>query len=150
MPQEIAAHFIGKKNKRVICSFRDGEKKIHCALMPDGIGGWFINMNKALRKELKIELLDEIAVELKEDLSKYGMAMPDELEELLKLDPEGDKIFHELTAGKQRTLIHHVGKYKNTDTRLTKALIIVNYLKEVQGKLDWKELNEAFKRGLNY
>jgi len=148
IPLEIANIFVKeKKNKRVICSFRNKEQIIHCALMPDGLGGWFINMNKELRKKLKLNHLDEIAISIEEDNSKYGMPMPEEFQELLDYDPEGDVLFHQLTAGKQRSLIHFISKYKAVDTRINKALIIVDYLKQTQGELDWKELNEAFKRG---
>ncbi len=149
VPQDIAEHFISRKKKRVVCSLAGGVEVIHAALMPDGLGGWFININKEVRKKLRLERLSEVEVELTEDNSKYGMPMPEELGELLKLDDEGSHHFHQLTPGKQRNLIHIVAKYKTTDTRLTKALVIVNYLKETQGRLDFRELNEAFKQA-NY
>jgi uncharacterized protein YdeI (YjbR/CyaY-like superfamily) len=74
------------------------------------------------------------------------MPMPEELEELLLQDPEGDMYFHELTPGKQRNLIYMVSKPKGVDTRIKKALVIVQHLKEVKGQLDFKMLNEAYKR----
>lgn len=146
IPQEIAEQFItDKKNRRVVCSFRNGEQEVHCALMPDGLGGWFISVNKALRKSLSLNQLDEIEIEMRKDTSKYGMPMPQEFQELLEFDEEGSHYFHQLTPGKQRSLIHFVSKYKSSDKRLDKALVILDYLKEVRGKLDWEELNHALK-----
>jgi uncharacterized protein YdeI (YjbR/CyaY-like superfamily) len=101
-----------------------------------------------VRKKLALHHLEYIEISVEEDLSKYAMQIPVEFEELLKLDPEGNDLFHAFTAGKQRTLIHFVAKFKSSDKRIEKALIIVNYIKYTNGILDWKELNQAFKDGL--
>jgi hypothetical protein len=148
VPVEIAKKLIDGKNRRVICTINNS-LTYPCALMPNGSGGFFITVNKANRKTLNLTLGDEISIHLERDGSKYGMPIPEELVELLKQDPEGDKLFHELLPGKQRNLIHLVAKYKHSDTRLTKALVIVNYLKDSQGRLDFKELNQAFKEANN-
>jgi hypothetical protein len=51
IPNDIADIFVKeKKNKRVICNFKNGAQVVHCGLMPDGLGGWFINMNKELER----------------------------------------------------------------------------------------------------
>ncbi len=71
--------------------------------------------------------------------------MPKELEELLLIDEEGDYFFHQLTPGKQRTLLHIIGQPKRSDTRIKKAIVVVEYLKSARGKLDFKALNQAFK-----
>ncbi len=57
------------------------------------------------------------------------------------------RIFHTLTLGKQRTLLHLIGKPKSGEVRLRKAIAVINYLKEVNGRLDFKELNLAIKTG---
>lgn len=144
VPLEIAKTFINDSGQRVLCTL-NGQRQIHCALMPDGKGGFFINLNKELRKELQLSLGDLIAVELKKDESKYGMPVPEELEALFEIDEEGSKYFHELTPGKQRSLIYQIGKPKNSDTRLQKAIVIFDYLKSTRGRLDYKELQQAFK-----
>lgn len=77
--------------------------------------------------------------------SKYGLPFPQELEELLKIDLEGKKHFESLTYGKIRTLLHIVGKPKSVEVRIKKALTTINCIKEVNGKLNFKELNESFK-----
>ena len=145
IPDDIVQPFLQEGHKRVVCEI-EGLESFHCALMPKGDGQYFINLNKERRKKLGLHLGAEINVQLKIDQSKYGLPMPEELGELLKMDEEGNYIFHQLTPGKQRTLIHIVGKHKRSETRLRKAVVIVDYLKAVQGKLDFKELNEAFKQ----
>lgn len=141
--KEIAQHFIDK-DRRVICKVND-TAPFHAALMPNGKGDFFINLNKERRKIIGTEIGEPIEVALEKDESKYGMPMPAEMEELLALDDEGSEYFHALTLGKQRSLLHLVGKPKNSDTRIKKAIVIVEYLKNSKGKLDFKELNQAFK-----
>jgi len=83
--------------------------------------------------------------ELKKDESKYGMPMPEEFDELMKIDDELNEVFHKLTPGKQRSLLHIIGKAKRSETRLNKAIVISEYLKQVNGKIDFKQLQQAFK-----
>ena len=144
IPDAIAQPFLKAGKKRVICTL-NGKDEFQCALMPKGDGQYFININKERRKKHQLKLGDTVALQIREDNSKYGLPMPEELGELLKIDDEGNQFFHALTAGKQRTLIHMAGSPKRTETRLNKALVIVDYLKSTSGKLNFKELNQAFK-----
>ncbi len=144
VPGHVVSHFQPLKDRRFICIFND-DIKIHCAFMPDGEGGYFINLNKEIRKKLSLWQGDEISVKIEKDTSKYGMEMPEEFGELLKQEPVTDKHFHALTPGKQRNLIFMVAKPKQSATRLKKALAISEYLKMSNGALDFKELNQFFK-----
>ena len=148
IPQEIAEKLVSNNQKRVLCKIND-QIKFQCALMPKGEGKYFININKERRKQLLASQFTALNIELKPDESEYGLPMPEELQELFLQDPDGNKIFHTLTKGKQRTLLHLIGKPKNVETRLKKALVVVEYLKTVNGKLDFKELNQAFKNANN-
>ena len=96
-------------------------------------------------KKVGVIIGSEIEVILKPDESKYGIPLPEEMEELLKMDEEANHIFHTLTKGKQRSLLYIIGKPKNTDSRLNKAVLITRYLKLVNGKLDFKEMTEYLK-----
>lgn len=142
---EFAEPFLGEPNKRrVICRVND-EVSWHAALMPDGIGGYFININKEIRKQLDIHESEEVHVRLEKDESPYGMPVPDEMAELFAQDEEGNHYFHSLTIGKQRSLLHMVGKAKGADTRMKRAIVIIEYLKDSKGRLDGKELRDAMK-----
>lgn len=131
-------------DKRVLCGI-NGLSKIHAALLSNGAGDYFIMVNKEIRKKLKIETGDTLSITIEKDTSTYGMAVPEAFTELCHQDPEGNDSFHALTPGKQRNLLHLMGKPKSEQKQLEKVLIIFDYLKSVNGELDFKELNEAFK-----
>jgi len=143
VPNDIAKTLIDG-NRRVLCSF-NGLAKIHAALMPDGEGNYFIMINKEIRKKLNLQVGDSLSITLEKDHSKYGMAVPEAFSELCEQDLEGSTFFHSLTKGKQRSLLYVMGKPKSEQKQLEKVLIVFDYLKSVNGKLDFKELNIAFK-----
>ncbi|MEN0050326.1 MAG: DUF1905 domain-containing protein [Bacteroidota bacterium] len=138
------AEIFTENDRRVMCSI-NGLQSFHAALMPDGKGDYFINLNKERRKKIGIAVSEPISVTLTKDESKYGMPMPEEFEELLAIDEEGDQYFHALTPGKQRTLLNIIGKPKSSDVRLKKAIVVNEHLKKNQGKIDFKQLNQDFK-----
>jgi hypothetical protein len=113
--------------------------------MPSG-GEFYIMVNKEVRTRLQIYSGNTVQVSLKLDDSKYGMAMPEELEEVLRQDPEGDELFHALTPGKQRSLMWQVSKGKDVDLRIHRALIIIQHLKDNEGLIDGDKLQNEMKR----
>lgn len=143
VPLAIKEQFVKGKDRRVIIKI-NGSKEIPCAIMPNG-DFFFINVNKEIQKKLKIKLGDSVTVEIKKDKSKYGMPMPEEFAEILYLDPEVEKYFHKLTPGKQRSLLYLIAKPKGQETRIKKAIVISEHLKNHKGKLDYKILNEEYK-----
>ncbi len=144
VPTEISTQLLKENGRRVYCTLNE-VTQYQCALMPLGNETYFINITKALHKKLGVKEGSIIQVDLKADTSEYGLPMPEELQVLFDQDEEGKKVFHLLTIGKQRSLLHIIGKPKNSDLRLKKALSIINYLKMTGGKLDFKELNSAMK-----
>ena len=143
IPKKIAKPFL-TENARVLCSVNSNEP-FQGALMPKGDGDYFINLNKERRKAFVLEIGDIINVSLEKDESKYGLPVPKEFEELLYQDPEGNEVFHTLSPGKQRSLIYIIGKPKSEQKKIEKGIVVLDYLKKAQGKLDFKELNQAFK-----
>ena len=129
-------------SKRIIISIGN-ILEWHAAFIPSGRSDYFIILNKNRIKALRQNGLDlnKVEVTLYPDESEYGMPMPIELGELLAMDSEADTHFHALTPGKMRALMYLVAKPKREATRLKKAVGIVEYLKEVRGKLDFRELN---------
>jgi len=144
IPIEVTDHFLKTSGTRVVCLINN-QISIQCALLPKGDGSYFININKEVRKKLGINLGDIAEVELCQDDSKYGLPLPPEMEELLLQDIDGERLFHKLTKGKQRSLLHIIGKPKTSDVRLRKALMTLDYLKSVNGKLDFRALNQFYK-----
>ncbi|MFZ1749812.1 MAG: YdeI/OmpD-associated family protein [Saprospiraceae bacterium] len=143
VPNDIAIKYIDGKDRRVICTIND-HITIHCALMPNK-DTWFVMTNQQLVKKMNVPVNSEIKVCLKKDHSKYGMPMPEEMNEVLLQDPDADDYFQALTSGKQRSLIYIVSKVKNSDSRIRKALAIADHLTANKGAIEYKLLNEALK-----
>lgn len=144
IPKDVGNIIMQDWGKRVICTLNQSAVW-HAGLMPSGDGRYFINVNKEVRKKLGIDIGSQVSVLLEKDESKYGMPVPDEFEAAMELDPEASLIFEQLTPGKQRSILFILGKPKSSEIRIKKSITFLNYIKDVQGKLDFKELNQAFK-----
>ena len=133
-----------KNASRIIFSI-NGEGRIYRAFMPDGNGDYFILINQEICKQFNLEPEVPVTLQITPDDSEYGMPLPEELSELWAMDEDAYRTFHILTPGKQRSLIYIIAKPKGADTRVKKAVQISEYLKGVNGKLDYKELNAYIK-----
>lgn len=142
LAQQIKA---GVKDLRIIATFNNSIVQ-HCAMMPRGNGSYFIFVSKEIQKKLNLLKGEEISISIEADTSKYGIPMAEEMEVVFQEEPQAFKLFEELTPGKQRTLIHIVKKVKNPDLRIKKSLAIAEHLIRNRGNLDFKELNEDFRR----
>ncbi|MEQ8909791.1 MAG: YdeI/OmpD-associated family protein [Vicingaceae bacterium] len=142
VPDELAEQFIDGKDRRIICTF-DTFKK-YCALMPSP-EGYYILADKKLRKNLQLEVGQEIKVTIEKDESKYGMPVAEEFAACLELDPEAQEFFEALSPGKQRSLLHIVGKIKSADIRARRSLAILDHLKRDANLTDYKGLNQTIK-----
>lgn len=143
IPKSIGEQFVGKDNRRVKCTVNSGEP-IYTALMPKG-DVFTIYVKKGFLKKHGLAVGDEVEVILEKDNSEYGMPVPESFQVLLSQDEEGFMYFKQLTMGKQRSLVHIVGKVKNLESQLAKGLAIMHHLKEARGVLDFKRLNVLIK-----
>lgn len=143
VPRSLADPFIEGQNRRIKCLI-EGEIEIQSSLMPYP-DGYFILINQQIISKLGLTVGDQFSIILEKDTSEYGMEMPEELQALLDQDKQANEYFHSLTPGKQRNLIYIVNQVKNSDSRLTKAFAIIDHLKEVNGKLEFRLLNEKIK-----
>lgn len=148
VPEIIADQFVTEEtDRRVVCTLND-IIEFQCALMPKGGGGYFININKKIRDSLQLKVGMQVQVTLRKDESKYGLPMPAELAEVLQQDEAGNRLFHALTPGKQRTLLYIAGKVKSSDKRISRAIAIVEHLKVNDGKINYKVLNQALRENI--
>ena len=145
VPAAIAKAYIGK-DRRVVCTL-NGSLEFQCALMPHGDGSFFINLNKEIRDKLGLKIGSALDVHLRKDESEFGLPMPEELQELLNQDEEGNRFFQALTPGKKRNLLYIVGSAKNQDSRIGKAVVVVEHLKLNGGKINYRQLGEELKKG---
>jgi bifunctional DNA-binding transcriptional regulator/antitoxin component of YhaV-PrlF toxin-antitoxin module len=144
VPRAKVAHFGFKGNlRRVVCTL-NGVETFQCSLFPNK-GDYLITLNKKLRDKFGLEVGDTVTVELEKDESKYGMPMPDEFAEVLRQDPEGERLFKELSPGNQRLMLKLIVFVKDVDKRIARALTGIELLKRSDGKFDYHAQHLAMK-----
>lgn len=131
------------EQKRVICTI-NSQERFHAAMLPKG-DVHFILLNKERFKKLNLYEGLKVEVNLEKDESTYGLAISEEMNEVLYSDPDGNFHFQNLTPGKKRSLIHLVNKIASSQKKIEKSFIILEHLKNQKGKLDFKTLQEDFK-----
>lgn len=132
IPKEIYMPFADKNMSRVKVKilFNDAILDFYAAVKKDKNSGDFKMMfSKQKQKELNLSLGDEFEIQLFEDTSKYGVDVPEELEEVFLTDYEAFKIFETLTKGKQRSIIYGLMRFKTSQQKIDKALILCENLK---------------------
>ncbi|MCU0427887.1 MAG: YdeI/OmpD-associated family protein [Candidatus Kapabacteria bacterium] len=152
VPSEIASALLAKDVKRVVATLYVGEQshEYQCGLIPRGKGKTVIMVNKEIRRMLRIDAGAKVTVTLRQDDSEYGLEMPEELAELMRQDEEGNRLFHALTEGKQRTLLYVVSSVKKSERRIERAMVLLDHLKKQQGKIDYKKLYQELKVSNRY
>ena len=137
IPLDIAEKALTQFGKRVFCTI-NGQKSIHCAIQRHRDIGYYLTIGKSTKAKINVESGAEIILHIQQDTSKYQAEMPEELLATIETDPESEAIFSQLTPGFQRSIIHYVDSAKRIDTRVDRALKILNRLK--MGITDRKEL----------
>jgi Bacteriocin-protection, YdeI or OmpD-Associated/Domain of unknown function (DUF1905) len=126
--RKAIAPLLKNGHKRVICRLND-QLEFHAALMPKKEGGHFIIIGMPICRKLKLKAGSTVTASFKADNTDYQFDMPAELKEVLDTDPEAHRIFHALTAGNQRGLMHIVSLVKSADKRVERALNIAEKIK---------------------
>lgn len=129
IPPEIAEPLLGNSNKtRVIIHFKNG-MKLHRALRRNKNGETFITLGKSTLKDARQDPTREMELQLSLDKTEFGYVMPEELTEVLRQDPEGEKAFLELKPGMRRSFLHYIVSAKTVDTRISRSLKLIDNLK---------------------
>jgi hypothetical protein len=144
VPAPIAKQLVDGESRRVVCTLNN-RAEYQCAILTVGRGARVITVNKKLRDSLGLAFGMEVHVRLKKDTSEYGLPLPEELQELLRQDAEGNRVFHALTRGRQRTLLYIVNSAKNPEKRIARAIVIIKHLKANNGRINYKQLNAMLK-----
>ncbi len=140
IPPVILNQLGGAGKGRYICTVNN-KLQFQCGIMPLKKGSGYITINKKRLAEASLKTGDKVEITLELDNSKYGMKMPDELSELLKQDKEADQRFHALTPGKQRTIIYYILNVKRSQSRIDRAIMMMNNLKSLpKGKENMRGL----------
>ncbi|GAB3202589.1 hypothetical protein ABID22_002712 [Pontibacter aydingkolensis] len=140
VPQEVVQQLGGKYNVRLLCTINNS-LTFQGGLVALGNGSGYISINNKRLKQLALQAGSDVWVKLEKDESKYGMEVPEELEELLQQDLEGRKRFDGLTPGRQRYIIHYVASVKSSQLRIDRAILLIGNLKQLPvGKESFKEM----------
>ncbi|MFS4482881.1 YdeI/OmpD-associated family protein [Hyunsoonleella sp. 2307UL5-6] len=132
IPEVIMTPFVQAKIKRlkIKATFNDKHIEFYAAFVRDkNTDDYRIMFGKRLQKALGVLQNDYFKIQIFKDTSKYGVDVPEELDEVFKSDVEAFQVFETLTAGKKRSIIYAVARYKTTQTRIDKALILCENLK---------------------
>ena len=137
IPENVFLSFEQAKQYRVkVKAFYKGKSiSFYAAIKKDKKTNEYRMMfGKRLQKDLGVFQNDYFEIQLFEDNSKYGVDMPEELDAVFLSDYEAYKIFETLTPGKKRSIIYAVSRFKNSQTKIDKSLILCENLK--RGHLD--------------
>ncbi|MGC6431020.1 MAG: YdeI/OmpD-associated family protein [Jejuia sp.] len=133
IPENIMQPFVDARVNRLYIKASHNKKSIdfYAAFVRDkNTDDYRIMFGKRLQKELGVLQNDYFEIQLFENTSKYGVQVPEELEEVFKFDTEAFEVFEILTVGKQRSIIYAIARYKNSQTRIDKSLIVCDNLRK--------------------
>jgi len=145
VPDEVVERLAGSRSRRVLFTL-NASVTYPSALMGRGDGSFVIRVNKTIREKLSLRSGSRVRVVLRRDESRYGLPMPEELEEVLRQDSECQRLFHSLTTGRQRTLLYLVDSATRVDTRIQRAVSVVRHPRTNHGKINYKQLSELIRR----
>lgn len=130
LPYEIVTPFIenGQKRVKVKAAFEKKNIEFHAALSKYK-GKYMMMFSKAKQKELGLFPNDYFEMQFFEDTSKYGVEVPEEFEAVMLSDYDAFQIFESFTKGKQRGIIYGISRYKNSQARIDKSILVCENLK---------------------
>lgn len=127
VPDEIAENFvIGKSASRIFCSVK-GCPEFPCALNPRH-GRYVIIASKQLIKKNKLLLDVPFEISIRHD-PENGLGRPEELDAVLDQDELAFEAYARLNDGHKRGYIYYINQSKSIDSRIKRALEIVEKIK---------------------
>ncbi|MBT8283575.1 MAG: YdeI/OmpD-associated family protein [Muriicola sp.] len=131
LPEKDVSSFLkaGHKRVKVKVLFEGKTAEYHAALQKRGEDHCIV-FNKKLQHSLDVFPNDMIEVQLSEDLTPYGVEMPEELQAVLQSDEDANAIFEGFTDGKKRSIIYLILRFKNSQTRIDKSILLCENLKK--------------------
>lgn len=115
-------------NSRVLVKL--GGEVLHRALRSSKNGYAYIGLNGQLVKRHRLLEDGDVPVSLSADNSEFGMDFPEEMQEVLAQDPEGNELFMALKPGEKRGYLHYISSVKASQAKINRALHIMRRLRE--------------------
>jgi hypothetical protein len=132
VPETVAKSMSDKFPFRVFCTIRN--KEFPAAIVKHGLEGFVIQMGKQTLKKFSGVYSEEVDVTLKRDESEHGYEIPEEFAELLAQDEAGRAEWEKLTPGAQRSYLYYLNTGKSVDTRIKRALVILQRAREINAE----------------
>lgn len=130
IPDVIATPFYNARHSRVaVTAFYEENSILFHAKLHVYKEQFILSFGKRYQKQLGVQKGDFFTLQLAEDTTKYGVEMPEEFSAVLESDPYALEKFEALTDGKKRSLIYHIIRIKDSQTRIDRALLISENLK---------------------
>ena len=117
------------KRVRVIATFEEKTIEFYGAIQKRN-KEYYLIFGKTNQKALGVYPNDYFKVHLFEDTSEYGVDMPEELHAVLMSDLESYTIFKNFTDGKKRSIIYAIKRYRRSETRIEKSILLTNNLRK--------------------
>ena len=125
LPREVVRQ-LPKGRVRVKGTFNGAPFALAVQHLKDG--SRYFSVSAPLRKAAGIKIGDPVTVSFK-IVDPDKVEIPEELEAVLSQDDEAREAWDKLTRGYQRGLIHYVTSVKNVDSRIRRALDLLNRAK---------------------
>lgn len=127
-------------NQRLMIALNGGTPG-HGGVVSLGNQTGYISIKGKILKDLHLSLGDTVNIMLTEDTTEFGMEFPEELQEILRQDPEAERRFNALPMGKRRYIIYTVLQVKNSQLRIDRAWKMMTNLKNApEGKESFKDI----------
>lgn len=130
LPSDPIQPFLDQNEKRVKvrASYQGNSVDFHAALQKRK-GNYFMMFGKRNQEKIGLDQNDYFTLQLFEDTTRYGVEMPEEMEAVLTTDYDAYQLFEKLTDGFKRSLIYAISRYKLSQTKIDKTLILCENLK---------------------
>jgi len=138
LPADVVAR-LPKGRVRVKGTFNGAPFALAVQNLKDG--SRYFAVGAPLRKAAMIKVGDKVVVKFR-IVDPDELDVPEELEAVLAQDDAGKKVWDDLTTGYQRSLIHYITSVKNVDSRIKRALDLVNRAKAGQLHVQKKSRGE--------
>ena len=130
IPDHIATPFMEKGHSRVkVKATFESKTIVFFAAVRKYHGQYTMMFSKNKQKELGLLPNDYFQLQFFEDTSQYGVEVPEEFEAVMLSDHDAYQIFESFTKGKQRGIIYMITRFKDSQKKIDKTLVLCENLK---------------------
>ncbi len=126
IPAKAAGELKAAKIKRLIVTLNGHAYRRAVQGRKDGTRHVFVSL--PMLREMGAKVGDKVRVVIKPDPNPDQVDLCEEFVAVLDTDDEAASKWNALTAGKQRSIAHHINDGKSVDTRISRGLLMAKRL----------------------